>query len=229
MSKSKFQRGQGSRRRRGQRFARLQPDRLGMPPAVAAVQTYGTTYRFTGNATSTAEASDCTQNMVRRALGMIATSSTNAYCPFVAFKVRRLKVWAITGNTTSELTNINQVTLNWAGQYAKSRLLTATCSTTVPAVISAVPPVGSSASFWRNGTSDDSETLFTISASTYTSVVVDMDISFNMWDTLTYGAIDTVTSSGMSAGVFARGYLDNAVAGSLSLAPEQWTAYTWSS
>ncbi len=129
-----------------------------------------------------------TVSRIASVLGMAVATATTAFPLVYSFRVRRVRVWA--SNTTNIPSGLRFI---WRGSGGSAdfgedkEYNSESLSQTQPAYIDAVPPPNTAPSFWFNGDSDLSTTVFSFQATSMSSgsistsqIVLDLTVDMTL-------------------------------------------------
>lgn len=104
-------------------------------------------------------------------------SSTEALSIIDSMRIKKIKIWAVNDTSPTAMTSIS---LLWQGQQSPTKETTANGNAQYPARINSKPPSMSTASFWSNEGSTDTEILFMLTGPAGT--IVDLTYEYVLHD-----------------------------------------------
>jgi len=196
--------GKGKRKSRTARQSRS--DVSLRPPVFSTTQSYGHVFRFLSDG-GTTNLGITRKNLLN--LYLVATSTTSTARVYSAVRLKRIRMWTAPASLGDAA---NTAEIEWVGFYAPSVTHSCASSGVEVGFLDLVPPTSSSDPWWTVSGSNETEILFYIKMSQYSTVDVHLTCHLSDNETATTGDVPI----GATLGTFYFNYLDGISSGHLA-------------
>lgn len=185
-----------------------------LPPRLDCAPANHTIYRFYSHS---ATGSNCNVGDLSAVIGVLASSSTNAYLIASAFRIKSLTVWPAAIAAGSAVSTTSVVWLQGVSGLVKDDVFDGSvpAGVTVTRARRYTPPKGSLCSFWISSSVAAGNSLFTLLSPE--GSIVDLEMEWVLSNGLSQ--FPFITTTGMSAGILYYGGLDNPLASGANYTP----------